>query len=121
MTAPRSRTHVCCPYCLGWFLPSRSDAATCSDACRQAMRRALDPENTEPLTPLFRRDATSAERGAATGWRLLTPSEQYAADVRVRRAAGLPVDVMERYLADDDAGAFKRQWHESRLATRGAA
>lgn len=121
MTAPRPRTHACCPYCLGWFVPSRSDATTCSDACRQAMCRALDPDNVEPATPPFRRDATSGERGAATGWCLLTPSEQYAADVRVRRAAGLPVEVIERYLVDDDGGALKRAWHEARLARAGAA
>lgn len=100
-----------CAYCLGWYRPARAHAVTCSGACRQARSVALRTE--EPLTPPWRAETWSADRAAATGWGGLTPREQYAADVRVRRAEGLPVVVVDRYLSDDDGGALLADYHRA--------
>lgn len=82
-----SRHITICHYCEGPFPPARSDAKTCSGACKMATHRAVKAEFVTPA--IFRRDANSDERKAATGWGIMTPMESEFADYRVRAAAGI--------------------------------
>lgn len=111
---------VDCSFCAWSFEATRSDADCCSTACRMAKLRALDPDYTRPDRPQVRRDSVSREREAATGWGLMTPREQYAADVRVRQAAGLPVEVVdESWLVEPEADArFRAEWQASFFASK---
>lgn len=84
----RARVHEArqCEYCLGTFVPSRSDAITCSAACRRARVDALAADDVDPPS-VGRNDSWSRARRDATGWGLVTCSEAYKHDLRVRRHA----------------------------------
>lgn len=78
-----------CPYCLGLFALSRSDAVCCSAACRVGRHAAPGLDDVD-LRPWNRRDTYSHERAKATGWGGMSALETYEADLRVRYAAGIP-------------------------------
>jgi hypothetical protein len=85
-----TRERIVCDYCLGRFMPSRSDAVRCSDACRKAVSRALQLETWAHVDPpSIRSEHWSSDRAAATGCGSLTRREAYLADLRVRLLAGL--------------------------------
>ncbi len=74
-----------CDYCEGTFYSSRAHAHTCSGACRVAVHRALSHKtDAEVPSPPHRRECFAADRAAATGFGLMTTTEQYAADLRIR-------------------------------------
>lgn len=87
-----SETHYLtrCVYCLGFFVAQRTDAETCSGACREAVRAALacPDDDVWGLRPLYRRYTISDERERATGWGGMSARKSYEADVRVRFSAG---------------------------------
>lgn len=78
-----------CPYCLGMFTPARADAVTCSGDCRMAVSRALAYESYADVpAACLRRDTGGQQRREATGFGLVTASEGYQADLRVRVIIG---------------------------------
>lgn len=81
---------VRCRYCEGTFRPTRSDAETCSAACRQAVRAAL---TGDPADAIGRPTTYSQERYEATGYGAITPDQAREHDARIRaeRAEALPV------------------------------
>lgn len=92
-----------CVYCLGFF-EGRADAETCSGACREARRAALQADDVS-IRPWARRETYSAERAKATGWGAMMARAAYYADLRMRLAAGLDVPELPPhapgYSADD--------------------
>lgn len=89
MTADTRQIRRVCPYCLGVFVPTRSDKKACSTGCTSAKSAALKADEVMPA--ICRRDGFSAARLKATGWGNLTAKDREEADVRVRAAAGLDV------------------------------
>lgn len=86
-TAVDGRPKVRCRYCRGRFR-GRTDAATCSAACRKAMSVALAyEEDADVPVASIRRCTHSPERALATGFGMVTASEGYRNDLRVRRYA----------------------------------
>ena len=79
------RPKVRCRYCAGRFR-GRADAVTCSAACRKAMSVALAyAEDADVPVASIRRCTFSPERAAATGFGMVTATDGYRADLRVRR------------------------------------
>lgn len=85
---PMGAREATCDYCLGTFATLRAHTKTCSGACRVAVHRALKHESDADVpSPYERRECFAADRAAATGFGLMTPNEQHAADLRVRAQA----------------------------------
>jgi hypothetical protein len=109
---------VQCPYCLGVFRPGKSGPVReqCCGGCRHDTAAALRaPETGWEST---RHESYSRERARATGWGLLTAHEHYQADLRVRFAAGLPVDETPAFLPGGDADMWPRAVMRPTLTTR---
>jgi hypothetical protein len=93
---------VPCPYCLGGFVPQRSDAVYCSGDCRKHVHRARKPATLDDVVLASLRegeDPYSVERQRASGRGRLTHRECYAADLRVRCLAGEPVETRAQWEA----------------------
>lgn len=102
MTAPApTPARIACPYCLGPFVPCRSDAVYCSGSCRTAACRAVEAAEVDPPSLGTRRENYSAERAKATGYGSITPREGYLADLRVRAIASREVEARSVWEALD--------------------
>lgn len=117
MTLPTSPTiapsTVLCGYCLGSFVPGRSDAEWCGGACRMAVSRALEHESHADVPMAHERRRTSGSN--ATGF-YLSPEEAVAADLRVRCLAGEQVETLAQWRAVDAMpGARERVVSRDRL------
>jgi hypothetical protein len=81
-------TERVCAYCLGTFLATRGHRRTCSPACRVARHRALKlAADADVPSPVVRRDCFAEDRRRATGYGLMTATEMWRADLRVRSEA----------------------------------
>lgn len=74
-----------CWICVGAF-HGNWDAQTCSDACRNVIRKAKKKVYVEPACSKKRKEKYSWDRQEATGWGHWPVFESHQADLRVRYA-----------------------------------